>query len=87
MFEIFYLFTNNLQVKTEVTSLALEVVVSFQWLLGLILNRVISKIDAQKDFCSKLCVTSQLGHSLLVLDHLVPISAPDQVRKGYQKIR
>lgn len=28
-----------------------------------------------------------LGYSLLVLDPLVQISAPDQVRKGYQNIR
>lgn len=45
----FNLFSDNLQVKAEVTSLALEVVVSFQWLPGLIFGRVISGRDAQKD--------------------------------------
>lgn len=55
---------------------------SFQWLLGLILSRVISYRDAQKDLCSRSCVMSRLGHSILELDHLVPTSAPDQLRKG-----
>lgn len=64
-----------------------EFALSFQWLPGLKLNRVISKRAAQKDLCSGSCVMSRLGHSLLVLEHLVPISAPEQVRKGYTKIR
>lgn len=37
-FNFLYLFASHVQVKTKVTSLALEVVMSLQWLLGLILN-------------------------------------------------
>lgn len=39
----------------------------------------------KRTLCSKSPVMPWLGYSLLVLDPLVQISAPDQVRKGYIK--